>query len=62
VTTTISKIGTSSFTLKYSVYNQKNGVLVAEGEVVLVNYDREQQKSKPLDPALIRELQKYIQD
>lgn len=43
-----SRIGASSFTLKYELRVKEDGRLVADGESVQVAYDYERQRSRPI--------------
>src|SRR5207245_3789150 len=43
-----SKIGNSSFTLSYEVKEKQSGRILARAESVLVSYDYERRKSKPI--------------
>ena len=45
-----SKIGTSSFTLSYEVSEKRSGRILARAKSVLVSYDYEKKKSKPVSP------------
>ncbi|TLZ81116.1 MAG: acyl-CoA thioesterase [Methanobacteriota archaeon] len=46
-----SKIGTSSFTLSYEVQEKRSARILARAKSVLVSYDYETKKSKPIPPA-----------
>jgi acyl-CoA thioester hydrolase len=50
-----SKIGTSSFTLSYEITETRSGRVLARARTVLVSYDYEKKKSKPI-PADFRAL------
>lgn len=50
-----SKIGTSSFTLSYEVRDTRSGRILARAKSVLVSYDYDTKKSKPI-PADFRKL------
>ena len=43
-----SKIGNSSFTLSYEVKEKRSGRILARAKSVLVSYDYERRKSKPI--------------
>ena len=43
-----SKIGNSSFTLSYEVKEKRTGRILARAKSVLVSYDYEKRKSKPI--------------
>ena len=43
-----SKIGNSSFTLSYEVKEKQSGRILARAKSVLVSYDYERRKSKPI--------------
>ena len=43
-----SKIGTSSFTLSYEISEKRSGRILARAKSVLVSYDYERRKSKPI--------------
>ncbi len=45
-----SKIGTSSFTLSYEVSEKRSGRILARAKSVLVSFDYEKKKSKPIPP------------
>lgn len=61
IATKITRIGNSSFTLKQPIYDRKTGKLLADGESVIVYFDFEEQKSKPL-PSYWREgLERYLE-
>ncbi len=45
-----SKIGTSSFTLSYEIKEKRSGRLLARSKSVLVSYDYEKGRSKPIPP------------
>ncbi len=45
-----SKIGNSSFTLSYEVQEKRSGRVVARAKSVLVSYDYNNKKSKPIPP------------
>ena len=46
-----SKIGTSSFTLSYEVQEKRTARILARAKSVLVSYNYETKKSKPIPPA-----------
>jgi acyl-CoA thioester hydrolase len=43
-----SRIGTSSFTLSYEIMENRSGRVLARARSVLVSYDYEKKKSKPI--------------
>jgi len=43
-----SKIGNSSFTLSYEIKEKRSGRILARAKSVLVSYDYEKKKSKPI--------------
>ncbi len=43
-----SKIGNSSFTLSYEIQEKRSGRILARAKSVLVSYDYERRKSKPI--------------
>ena len=43
-----SKIGTSSFTLSYEITEKRSGRVLARARSVLVSYDYEKKKAKPI--------------
>lgn len=47
-----TRVGTTSFTLKYEMRDKASGRLVAEGETVQVMYDYEKRSKKPIPPEL----------
>ncbi|WP_226584850.1 acyl-CoA thioesterase [Halobacillus litoralis] len=55
----VSKIGNSSFHLEQRMFEEQTGELVAKGESVIVQFDFEEQKSKPLTPEMKENLQSY---
>jgi acyl-CoA thioester hydrolase len=48
VATWPSKIGTSSFTLSYEITEKRSGRVLARARSILVSYDYENKKSKPI--------------
>jgi len=52
-----TRIGESSFTLRYELRVKEDGRLAAEGESVLVAYDYKAGKSKPIPPEIRRALE-----
>jgi len=52
-----SKIGTSSFTLSYAITEKRSGRVLARANSVLVSYDYERKKSKPIPPDFRRLLE-----
>lgn len=61
VVTFLSKIGNSSFTVDHLIRNA-SGETVAEGQVVLVYFDYEQQRSAAIPEAIREQLKSWIQD
>ncbi|HET7615981.1 MAG TPA: thioesterase family protein, partial [Bacillales bacterium] len=60
IATKVSRIGNSSFTLVQPIYDSETRELVAEGESVMVYFDFEEQKSKPLPEMWRKQLAKYL--
>lgn len=52
-----SKIGKSSFTLSYEITEKRSGRVLARAKSVLVSYDYEKKKSKPIPPDFRKLLQ-----
>jgi len=50
-----SKIGNSSFTLSYEIQEKRSGRVLARAKSVLVSYDYENKRSKPI-PRYFRKL------
>jgi acyl-CoA thioester hydrolase len=57
VETGISHVGRSSFTMRHQVHSERQGLLAAEGEGVVVWYDYEAQKSVALPDELRRRIE-----
>ena len=55
----VSTITRSSFTLDHIFINEKTGDVVATGKVVMVSYDHNAGKTRPLTPAARDSLQAY---
>jgi acyl-CoA thioester hydrolase len=53
-----TKIGTTSYTLYYEIWDAGKNELVAEGETVLVSYDYKSQMKKPIEPAIRKALER----
>jgi len=47
-----TKIGTTSYTLYYEIWDIAKPELVAEGETVIVSFDYSAEKKKPIDPKI----------
>lgn len=60
IETTISKIGTSSFTFAHRVYVEGTDQLVAASEAVVVHFNYERQKSEALPPEWRMMLEDYV--
>ena len=58
--TKVSRIGNTSFTLEQPIYDKETGKLVADGESVIVYFDFEEQKSKPIPEGLRKKLEEYL--
>ncbi len=52
VDVTVSRVGGSSFTMSFRVWSEAQGVEVATGEQVIVNYDYRAGRTEPIDEAL----------
>jgi len=52
-----TRIGTSSFALRYEIRVKEDGRLAAEGESVQVSYDYASKKSRPIRPEFRRALE-----
>lgn len=59
INTVVSKIGTTSFTIKQTLENKKDNVKVAEAETVIVWFDYENKQSLKIPEILYNNLQKY---
>ncbi|MDA3129935.1 acyl-CoA thioesterase [Aliibacillus thermotolerans] len=60
VQTTVKKIGTTSFTLGNDILEKESNELIAQGEVTVVYFDKENQKPTPLPAELKEQLQAHI--
>ena len=60
VTTTISKIGTKSFTMKHEILDTETGAVIARGGTVIVCFNFETQQTIEITPALRSALEKYV--
>lgn len=56
-----SKIGTSSFTLAYEIAEKRSRKVLARAKSVLVSYDYENKKSKPIPADFRRLLEKNLE-
>ncbi|HEX9340595.1 MAG TPA: thioesterase family protein [Thermoplasmata archaeon] len=56
-----SKIGTSSFTLSYEVAEKQSRRVLARAKSVLVSYDYEKRKPKPIPPDFRQLLEKNLE-
>ncbi len=56
-----SKIGNSSFTLSYEVKEKRSGRILARAKSVLVSYDYERRKSKPISDEFRTLLQEALE-
>lgn len=61
IVTKVSRIGNSSFTLKQPIYDRKTGELLADGESVIVFFDFDDQKSKPVPEYWRDKLEHYLE-
>lgn len=57
VTTTVSKIGTKSFTLYQEITNKETGITIAKSTATLVCFNYVEQKTVPIPPELRERLQ-----
>lgn len=60
VQTTVKKIGTTSFTLGNDILEKESNELIAQGEVTVVYFDKENQKPTPLPAELKEQLQAHM--
>ncbi|MCM3571340.1 thioesterase family protein [Neobacillus mesonae] len=60
IKTYVSKIGTKSFQLGHDIISNETKELVARGNVVMVYFNFEQQKSEPLPDLLKNALQNFL--
>lgn len=56
-----SKIGTSSFTLRYEITEKRSGRVLARARSVLVTYDYDKKKSKPIPPDFRKVLERDLE-
>ena len=56
-----SKIGTSSFGLSYEISESRSGRILARAKTVLVSYDYQTRKSKPISPEFRKLLEGAIE-
>ncbi len=61
VETSISRVGTKSFTMLYRVFSQRDGERAAQGDGVVVWYDYAAGKSVPLPEPLREQLHAYLE-
>lgn len=60
IQTFVTHIGRTSFKLSHQIVDQESNVLIAEGEVILVQFDFYQQESIRLSEELTDILKKYL--
>ncbi len=56
-----SKVGTTSFTLSYEITEARTGRVIAKSTSVLVSYDYESKKSKPIPSAFRKVLEESLE-
>jgi acyl-CoA thioester hydrolase len=56
-----AKIGTSSFTLRYEISEKRTRRVLARANSVLVSYDYEKKKSKPIPPEFRKVLEAALE-
>jgi len=61
VTAWPSKIGTSSFTLSYEISEKRSGRILARAKSVMVSYDYDKKKSKPIPSEFRRLLEEGLE-
>lgn len=59
INTTVSKLGTTSFTIKQTLENKEDNNVIAEAETVIVCFDYQNQKSMKIPDVLYDNLEKY---
>jgi acyl-CoA thioester hydrolase len=59
--TKVSRIGNKSFTLIQPIYDKKTETLIAHGESVIVYFDFDEQRSKPIPESLRKKLEEYLE-
>ncbi len=52
-----AKVGTTSFTLYYEIWDTRDNAVVADGETVIVMFDYGSRAKKPIDAATRRKLE-----
>ncbi|MFC5712320.1 acyl-CoA thioesterase [Thalassorhabdus alkalitolerans] len=57
VESSVSRIGNSSFHIDHEIYGEQG--LTAKGKAVVVHFDFDEQKTKPLTPDMIETLKSY---
>ena len=60
VTTSVSKIGTKSYTLVHEIKDADTGALIANGSAVIVCYNFQEQHSIEIPTNLRKTLEKYL--
>jgi acyl-CoA thioester hydrolase len=53
-----TRVGTTSFTLYYEIWDSAKGEVVADGETVIVMFDYAKRVKKPIAPALRAQLER----
>jgi acyl-CoA thioester hydrolase len=59
VTSSVSHIGTKSFTLTHDILRKSNGERVARGKAVLIHYNFETEESEPIPDWTLEQLEAY---
>ena len=60
VKSSITHIGTKSFTIVHEIYEKTSGTLIAKARAIIVCFDFQQQKSIPISNGLRAELEQYV--
>jgi len=60
IETTLSRIGSKSFTLTHRMKDKETGKTVAKGEVVIVHFNFEAQQSEVIPPKMREVLEQYL--
>lgn len=60
VTTSVSKVGTKSFTVNHLVTAVDTGIAIAKGSAVIVCFNYVEQKTKPIPAALRENLESHL--
>ena len=55
--TRVSRLGNSSFTMEYQLTSTAQAKVVAKGEAVIVNIDRQTGRARPIPPALSQRME-----